>query len=70
MQSSRKTRSKSAPGPNGVPYLVYKRCEGVARLLWLYLRGMWKKNLVSKTWKRAEGIFISKTEGATKIKEF
>merc|ERR1711954_283066 len=29
----RKTRSKSAPGPNGVPYLVYKTCEGIAKLL-------------------------------------
>ena len=27
----RKTRTKSAPGPNGVPYQVYKRCPGVAR---------------------------------------
>ena len=30
----RKTRNKSSPGPNGVPYLVYKRCPGVAKLLW------------------------------------
>ena len=29
----RKARNKSAPGPNGVPYLVYKRCPGVAYLL-------------------------------------
>merc|ERR1711942_4001 len=33
----RKTRSKSAPGPNGVPYIVYKRCPGLARLLFFYL---------------------------------
>ena len=39
----RKTRSKSAPGPNGVPYLVYKRCQGVAKQLWFYLRELWKK---------------------------
>ena len=26
----RKTRSKSAPGPNGVPYVVYKRCPEIA----------------------------------------
>lgn len=43
----RKTRSKSAPGPNGISYQIYKRCPGVAKLLWEYLRGMWQKNLVS-----------------------
>lgn len=37
----RKTRSKSAPGPNGVPYLVYKRWPSVAKLLWGYLRLLW-----------------------------
>ena len=43
----RKTRSKSAPGPNGVPYLVYKRCQGVAKQLWFYLRELWKRNVIS-----------------------
>ena len=44
-----KTRTKSAPGPNGVPYLVYKRCPGVARLLWRYLKEMWSRNEISVT---------------------
>ena len=66
----RKTRSKSAPGPNGVPYLVYKRCPGVAKLLWLYLRGMWKKNLLSESWRKAEGILIPKEDGATAVEKF
>ena len=63
----RKTRSKSAPGPNGVPYLVYKRCPGVARLLWSYIKGMWKKNLISDSWRKAEGVFIPKEDGATAV---
>ena len=42
----RKTRSKSAPGPNGVPYKVYKKCPGVAKELWSYLRDLWKKNVI------------------------
>ena len=66
----RKTRSKSAPGPNGVPYLVYKRCQGLARLLWQYLRGIWRKNGISKSWRNAEGIFIPKDNGATSVEKF
>ena len=66
----RKTRSKSAPGPNGVPYIVYKRCPGLARLLFLYLRGMWKNKVISKSWRKAEGIFIPKEDGATSVEKF
>ena len=66
----RKTRSKSAPGPNGVPYIVYKRCQGVARLLWQYLRGIWRKNGISNSWRKAEGIFIPKEDGATMVEKF
>ena len=66
----RRTRSKSAPGPNGVPYLVYKRCPGVAKLLWNYLRLLWRRNLVSNAWREAEGIFIPKEEGANTVDKF
>ena len=34
----RATRSASAPGPSGVPYIVYKRCKGVLQILWKILR--------------------------------
>ena len=66
----RKTRSGSAPGPNGVPYLVYKRCPGVARQLWFYLKDLWKKNKICPSWQEAEGVFIPKEEGATTIDKF
>ena len=66
----RKTRNKSAPGPNGIPYIVYKKCPGVARLLWGYLKGMWRKNSISKEWRKAEGIFIPKEEGAEDVDKF
>ena len=29
----RASRSASAPGPSGVPYIVYKRCKGVIQIL-------------------------------------
>ena len=64
------TRSKSAPGPNGVPYLVYKRCPKVAKLLWGYLRELWRKNVVSDSWREAEGIFIPKEDGAKTVEKF
>jgi hypothetical protein len=66
----RKTRSKSAPGPNGVPYLVYKRCPGVARLLWSYLRLLWRRNVLSNAWREAEGVFIPKEDGAKTVNKF
>ena len=65
-----KTRTKSAPGPNGVPYLVYKRCPGVARLLWRYLKEMWSRNEISVTWRRADGVFIPKEDGATTVEKY
>ena len=70
MKRLRKTRSKSAPGPNGVPYIVYKRCPKVARQLWLYLKDMWKKNAISESWRYAEGILIPKEDNATEISKF
>ena len=66
----RRTRSGSAPGPNGVPYLVYKRCPGVAKQLWYYLRNLWNRNKVCKSWQEAEGTFIPKEDGAESIEKY
>ena len=30
----KKARAASAPGPNGVPYKVYKNCQRLTRHLW------------------------------------
>ena len=66
----RKTRTKSAPGPNGVPYRVYKKCPKVARQLWQYVRELWERNEISESWRKAEGVFIPKEEGATEVGKF
>ena len=66
----RKARSKSSPGPNGVPYLLYKRCPETARIMWRYLKAIWKSNKISAAWREAEGIFIPKEEGAKTIDKF
>ena len=66
----RRTRNKSAPGPNGIPYKLYKKCPGVAKLLWLYLKGLWRKEVMSSSWRRAEGVFIPKEDGASVVGKF
>ena len=66
----KKARTKSAAGPNGVPYKFYKNCPGVAKLLWWYIKGLWKKNTMSDTWRRAEGVLIPKEHGASEIGKF
>ena len=66
----KKARTKSAAGPNGVPYRFYKNCPGVAKLLWQYIKGLWKKNKMSDTWRRADGVLIPKEDGASEIGKF
>ena len=70
LKKLRKTRAKSAPGPNGVPYRVYKRCPEVAKLLYQYLRSMWAKNKISDAWREAEGVFIPKEENASSVEKY
>jgi len=37
----RKARASSSPGPNGVPYRVYKSASGALRILWKLLKVAW-----------------------------
>ena len=66
----RKARAGSAPGPNGVPYRILKKCEGVLRILWYLLRLAWRKRVVSDQWTISEGVFIPKEENAKEISQF
>ena len=65
-----KARNRSAPGANGVPYLVYKRCTRVMRLLHTFIEKAWPSGIVNKEWKRAEGIFIPKESRGIKQADF
>ena len=65
-----KTRSKSAPGPNGVPYVVYKRCPEVLKRLYRLLRSAFDKEHISREWKRADGVYIPKEQNSTEIGQF
>ncbi len=40
-QVIQRARSASAPGPNGIPYKLYKSCPGVLKLLWTLMRITW-----------------------------
>ncbi|XP_026059304.1 uncharacterized protein LOC113043970 [Carassius auratus] len=65
-----KARSASAPGPNGIPYKVYKRCPMILRRLWKLLRRIWTKGIIPASWKRAEGCFVHKEMDSSDISQF
>lgn len=65
-----KARSSSAPGPNGVPYKLYKNCPKVLELLWYLMRTIWKKQLIPSEWQRAVAVFIPKEANSTEIGQF
>ena len=64
----KKARSGSAPGPNGVPYIVYKRCPQLLRFLLKLLRIIWRRGKVVRQWRYSQGIWVPKEEG-TKINQ-
>lgn len=65
-----KARSSSAPGPNGIPYKLYKDCPKVLELLWYLMRTAWKKQLIPSEWQRAVAIFIPKEANSKDISQF
>ena len=69
-QIVRKARCKSAPGPNGVPYLVYKKCPKVLKHLHSLLVAAWRQKYVSDEWTKADGVYIPKEKDAKKIGQF
>ena len=65
-----KARSRSAPGPNGIPFTLYKRCPGTRQLLVNVLQLAWSRRVVCKEWKKAEGIYIPKEQNSKSINQF
>ncbi|KAI4872262.1 hypothetical protein NFI96_007403 [Prochilodus magdalenae] len=63
-------RSSSAPGPSGVPYVVYKRCPRLLQQLWKIIKVIWRRRKVAQQWRHAEGIWIPKEENASTIEQF
>lgn len=66
----KRARSSSAPGPNGVPYRLYKNAPGVLRFLWRLMRLAWEQGIIPKAWRRAGGVLIPKEKDSTDINQF
>ncbi|XDV11573.1 hypothetical protein PO909_000474, partial [Leuciscus waleckii] len=49
----KRARTASAPGPNGVPYRLYKNAPGVLKYLWKLMKVAWEKGIIPKAWRRA-----------------
>ena len=63
-------RNKSSPGPNGVPYLVYKRCPRVSKVVFNILDQLWERKEVPLQWRIGEAILIAKTEDLSDPSKF
>ena len=66
----RKARNRSAPGPNGIPYLLYKRCPRVLKILHILVESAWETGRVDNEWKRAEGAYIPKEKDSRSLTQF
>ncbi len=51
----RKARAASAPGPNGVPYRLYKNAPEVLRFLLRQMKVVWKKQTIPKNMAKSRG---------------
>lgn len=69
-QVIQRARSASAPGPNGIPYKLYKNCPGVLKLLWTLMRITWTKQTIPSEWQRAVAVSIPKQQNAKIIEQF
>ncbi|KAI8490092.1 hypothetical protein Bbelb_321620 [Branchiostoma belcheri] len=65
-----KARTASAPGPNGVPYKVYKKCEQLRKRLWKLLKVVWRQDVVPLSWNKADGVYIPKEENSSTLGQF
>ena len=65
-----RARSASAPGPNGIPYKLYKNCPSVLKLLWTLMKTAWTKQTIPSQWQRAVAVFIPKEQNSKTIEQF
>ena len=66
----KKARTATAPGPNAIPYKVYKMCPLLLRRLWRLLKVVWRKGDVPASWKEVEGIFTPKERNSKTVNQF
>ena len=61
-QKLKTRRNKSSPGPNGVPYMVYKRCCRLSNTLFEIMVELWEKKMIPQDWTIGESILIAKSQ--------
>ena len=61
----KKTRNKSAPGPNGVPYLVYKKCPRTFSHVFKLMVKIWNSRKIPAQWRVGKVILIPKSSNTT-----
>jgi len=66
----RRAKASSAPGPNGVPYRVYKSAPDILKFLWRQLRIIWEKQFIPRAWCRAGGVVIPKEKESLDFSQF
>ncbi|XP_052268608.1 uncharacterized protein LOC127869987 [Dreissena polymorpha] len=66
----KKARAGSAPGPNGIPYKVYKMCPRLLRRHWCLIKVVWRKGQVPECWQKAEGLFVPKETNSHNNSQF
>ena len=65
-------RNASAPGLNGIPYKVYKKCLKASQFLFKIFRACFKTREIPIQWRSAQEIYIPKvsTPSDTKLSDF
>ena len=70
LQAVAKKRNKNAPGMNGIPFLVYKKCPKVLDVLLLIMNRVWAEKIIPESWQRAVIVLLAKSEVLDDPKEF
>ena len=58
----KKTKNASKPGVNKIPYKVYKKCENLAKCLFLIIKCVQNSNYVPLKWRISDGVMIPKVD--------
>ena len=60
--SLKRKRNGSKPGPNKIPYKVYKKCPRFASFIFDIMQAVRRKGVVPLRWRIAEGFFLPKVD--------
>ena len=66
----KKAHSKSAPGPSGLTYKIFKKCPRLTVRFWKLLKTIWRKKDIPQAWLISDGCFVPKKENSTTLEQF